>query len=97
LRQRNEPTPLFLYIAEMFDRLRKSDDENYASSLSKVIISLVAMSILFGFGLATLLFRSQNHASPDAVLPALILSFAGLVAQFGMVRVLIRHMTQASD
>ena len=81
----------------MFDRLRKSDDENHASSLSKVIISLVAMSILFGFGLATLIFRLQNHARPDAVIPALILSFAGLVAQFGMVRFLIRHITQASD
>ena len=55
------------------------------------------MSILFGFGLATLIFRLQSHGRPDAVIPALVLSFAGLVVQFGMVRFLIRHLTQASD
>jgi len=76
---------------------RKSDHEKPASSLSMVIVSLVALSILFGFGLATLVFRLQSHARPDAVIPALVLSFAGVVVQFGMVRFLIRHLTHASD
>ena len=76
---------------------RKSTDHNPGSSLSKVIVSLVAMSILFGFGLATLIFRLQNHARPDAVIPALVLSLAGVVVQFGMVHFLIRHITEASD
>lgn len=62
-----------------------------------VIVSLVAMSILFGFGLATLVFRLQNHADTDAVLPGLILSFAGICAQFAMLRYLIRHRSQISD
>ena len=75
---------------------RPQSDENHASSLRKVIVTLVAMSILFGFGLATLIFRLQTHASPDAVISALVLSVAGLCAQFGMVRFLIRHITQAS-
>jgi len=93
LRQSNDAAPVFLYIAEMFDRTRKSDEANPGSSLSMVIVSLVAMSILFGFGLATLIFRLQSHARPDAVIPALVLSFAGLIMQFGMVRFLIRHLS----
>ncbi len=76
---------------------RPQSDEDHASSLSKVILSLVAMAVLFGFGLATLIFRLQTHSSPDAVIPALVLSFAVLCAQFGMVRFLIRHIAQASD
>jgi len=97
LTQRNDTGLSRVYFAGMFDRVRRSDDENHASLLSNVIISLVAMSILFGFGLATLIFRLQNHARPDAVIPALILSFAGLLAQFGMVRFLIRHLTETSE
>jgi len=97
LRKGNDPNAVLLYIAEMFDRSRKSDDANPGSSLGMVIVSLVAMSVLFGFGLATLLFRLQNHASPNAVIPALVLSFAGVVVQFGMVRFLIRHLTQAQQ
>ena len=85
-----------MYRAAMFEPLDKSED-NPASSLGLLIVSLVAMSILFGFGLATLIFRLQAHARPDAVIPALVLSFAGLCAQFGMVRFLIRHLTQASQ
>ena len=85
------------YIAKMFDRPRKSDDANPASSLGMVIVSLVALSILFGFGLATLIFRLQSHARPDAVIPALVLSFAGLVVQLGMVRFLIRHFAQSQE
>ena len=92
-----EPFALRLYIAKMFDRPRKSDDEKPGSSLSMVIVSLVAMSVLFGFGLATLIFRLQTHARPDAVIPALLLSFAGVVVQFGMVRFLIRHLTQSLE
>ncbi len=80
----------------MFDSLPKSDD-NPASSLGLLIVSLVAMSILFGFGLATLIFRLQTHTRPDAVIPALVLSCAGLCVQFGMVRFLIRHLTQAPN
>jgi len=76
---------------------RPTSDDNHASSLRKVIVTLVAMAILFGFGLATLIFRLQMHARPDAVIPALVLSFAGLCAQFAMVRFLIRHITQASE
>ena len=76
---------------------RPQSDEDHTSSLSKVILSLVAMAVLFGFGLATLIFRLQTHSSPDAVIPALVLSFAVLCAQFGMVRFLIRHIAQASD
>jgi len=76
---------------------RKSADENPGSSLSLVIVWLVAMSILFGFGLATLIFRLQTHTPPTAIIPALVLSFAGLCAQFTMARFLIRHLTQASD
>ena len=85
-----------MYRAAMFEPLHKSDD-NSASSLSMVIVSLVAMSILFGFGLATLVFRLQTHSRPDAVIPALVLSFAGLCAQFGMVRFLIRRLNQESE
>lgn len=81
----------------MLGFFRPKSDENHASSLSKVIISLVAMAVLFGFGLATLIFRLQTHSSPSAVIPALVLSFAVLCGQFGMVRFLIRHITQASD
>ena len=59
-----------------------------------VMVSLVAMSILFGFGLATLVFRLQGHRSPDAILPGLILSFFGMIIQFGVLRLLLRHRTQ---
>jgi hypothetical protein len=82
----------------MFDRPRGSSDHSQPHSLfNPVIVSLVVLSILFGFGLATLVFRLQNHASPDAVLPGLILSFAGVCVQFGMLRFLIRYRTQSSD
>jgi hypothetical protein len=37
------------------------------------------------------------HARPDAVIPALLLSFGGLCVQFGMVRFLIRHLAQVSE
>jgi len=76
---------------------RPSADENPGSSLSMVIVTLVAMSILFGFGLATLVFRLQTHSSPQGVLPPLVLSLAGLCAQCTMVRFLIRRVTQASE
>ena len=76
---------------------RKSADENPSSSLSYVIVFLIAMSILFGFGLATLIFRLQTHTRPDTIIPALILSFAGVCVQFAMARFLIRHITQPSD
>jgi hypothetical protein len=76
---------------------RKSADDNPGSSLNLVVVFLVAMSILFGFGLATLIFRLQTHTRPDAILPALILSFAGVCVQFGMVRFLVRHITQTSE
>lgn len=76
---------------------RKSDDPKPHHLFSPVIVSLVAMSILFGFGLATLVFRLQNHADTDAVLPGLILSFAGVCAQFAMLRYLLRHRTQPTD
>ena len=85
-----------MYCAAMFESLRKSDD-NPASSLGMLIVTMVAMSILFGFGLATLIFRLQTHTHPDTVIPALVLSFTGLCAQFGMVRFLIRHLTQVSE
>jgi hypothetical protein len=58
----------------MFESLRKSDD-NPASTLGPLIVSLVAMSVI----------------------PALVLSFAVLCAQFGMVRFLIRHLNQAAE
>ena len=76
---------------------RKSADDNPGSSLNLVVFWLVAMSILFGFGLATLIFRLQTHTRPDAIIPALVLSFAGVCVQFGMVRFLIRHITQAQE
>ncbi|HEY3626018.1 MAG TPA: hypothetical protein VGL00_07030 [Terracidiphilus sp.] len=76
---------------------RKSADENPGSSLHLVIGWLVAMSILFGFGLATLIFRLQTHTRPDAIIPALLLSLAGLCVQFGMARFLIRHITQTQE
>ena len=96
LTQSNDPVAISRYRVRMFESLRKSDD-NPASSLGLLIVSLVAMSILFGFGLATLIFRLQMHARPDDVIPALVLSFGGLCAQFGMVRLLIRHLSQASE
>lgn len=80
----------------MFRFLRKSDD-NPASALGPLIVSLVAMSILFGFGLATFIFRLQMHVRPDAVIPALAISFTCLCAQFAMVRFLLRHLAQASQ
>ena len=86
-----------LYIAAMFRVSRRSDDDNPANSLGKVVVSLVVMSILFGFGLATLIFRLQVHSRPDAVIPALVLSFAGVAAQFSMVRFLIRRLKEASE
>jgi hypothetical protein len=81
----------------MFERSRQSGDRKPGSLFNPLIVSLVAMSILFGFGLATLVFRLQNHASLDAVLPGLVLSFAGVCVQFAMLRFLIRHRTQPSD
>jgi hypothetical protein len=80
----------------MFEFRRKSDD-NPASSLGPLILSMVVMAILFGFGLAAFIFRIQTHTRPDAVIPAVVLSFTGLCAQFGMVRFVIRHLTQASE
>ena len=85
-----------MYRAVMFEFLRKSDD-NPASALGPLIISMVVMAILFGFGLATFIFRLQTHTHSDAVIPAVALSFAGLCGQFLMVRFLIRHLTQASE
>jgi len=82
----------------MFQRPRQSGDHVSESSVNWVIVSLVAMAFLFGFGLATLISRLQDHARPDAIIPALILSFAGMCVQFGMLRFLIRHRAQqASD
>lgn len=86
-----------LYIPYMLGFLRSESEENHASSLGKVIVTLVLMSALFGFGLATLIFRLQTHSSPTGVIPALVLSFIGLCAQFGMVRLLIRHITQTQE
>jgi hypothetical protein len=81
----------------MLGPLSKSGDRKPDSLFNPVIVSLVGMSILFGFGLATLVFHLEHHASPDGVLPGLILSFAGICVQFGMLRLLIRHRTQPSD
>ena len=94
---RNHAAFCRFYTSHMLGFSRPQSDEDHTSSLSKVILSLVAMAVLFGFGLATLIFRLQTHSSPDAVIPALVLSFAVLCAQFGMVRFLIRHIAQASD
>ena len=76
---------------------RKSGDRKHDSLFNPVIVSLVAMSILFGFGLAALVFRLETHGRTDAILPGLILSFAGICVQFAMLRSLIRHRTQPSD
>ena len=76
---------------------RPSADENPKSSLNWVILSLVALAFLSGFGVATLITRLQDHARPDAIIPAVILSFAGMCIQFGMVRFLLRHRVQARD
>ena len=81
----------------MFQRSRQSGHEVSHSSLSWVILSLVAMAFLSGFGVAMLITRLQDHARPDAIIPALILSIGGMCIQFAMVRFLIRHRTQASD
>ena len=94
---RNHPAYPRFYSGYMLGFLRPQSEENHASSLRNLIISIVVMAILFGFGLATLIFRLQTHASPDAVLPALALSFAVLCGQFAMVRFLIRHITEASN
>ena len=80
----------------MLEFLRKSDD-NPASSLGPLILSMVVMAILFGFGLATFIFRLQTHTHSDAVIPAVVLSLVGLCGQFGMVRFVIRHLTRASE
>jgi hypothetical protein len=81
----------------MFERTPQSGDEKPASLFNPLIVSLVAMSILFGFGLATVAFRLENHASADGVLPGLVLSAAGVCVQFMMLRHLIRHRTQPSE
>ena len=81
----------------MFGPISKNSDRKPDSLFNPVIVSLVGMSILFGFGLATLVFHIKNHASPDGVLPGLILSFAGVCIQFGMLRFLIRHRTLPAD
>jgi hypothetical protein len=96
LTPRNDLTDKPKYRAVMFEFLRKSDD-NPASSLGPLIISMVVMAILFGFGLATFIFRLQTHTHADAVIPAVVLSLAGLCLQFGTVRFLIRHLTQVSE
>ncbi len=92
-----EPGAIRLYSTAMFERSPKSGDEKPGSLFNPLMISLVAMSILFGFGLATLVFRIETHGSTDAVLSGLILSFAGVCVQFAMLRFLIRHRTQPSD
>ena len=97
MRQSKEPGAVRVYIAEMFQRPRQSGSDVSHSSLSWVILSLVAMAFLSGFGLATLITRLQDHARPDAIIPALILSFGGMCVQFVMVRFLIRQRVQASD
>jgi len=81
----------------MFERSPQSGNGKPTSLFNPLMVSLVAMSILFGFGLATLVFHIENHSSPDGVLPGLILSFAGVCVQFGMLRFLIRRRTEASD
>ena len=82
----------------MFDLPRNSKSEPKPHSLfNPLIVSLIVMSILFGFGLATLFFRLETHDSPDRILPGLILSFAGVCVQFGMLRFLIRHRTQPQE
>lgn len=91
---RNHPAHLRLYTSYMLGFPRSQSSENHASSLRNLIVSIVVMAVLFGFGLATLIFRLETHASPEAVLPALALSFAVLCGQFAMVRFLIRHITQ---
>ena len=86
-----------LYIAEMFQRPRQSGNDKPDSTLGWVILSLVAMAFLSGFGLAMLITRLQDHARPDALIPALVLSFGGMCVQFAMLRFLIRHRLPASD
>ena len=76
---------------------KSSDDPKPHSLFNPVIVSLIVMSILFGFGLATLAFRLETGASPDRILPGLVLSFSGVCVQFGMLRFLIRHRTQPQD
>ncbi len=81
----------------MMGPFSKSGERNPDSLFNPLIISLVAMSILFGFGLAALVFRLETHGSFNAIIPGLILSFAGVCVQFGMLRFLIRHRTQPTD
>lgn len=73
---------------------RKPTADKPHSLFNPLIVSLVAMSVLFGFGLASLAYHLENHTSPNAVLPGLILSFAGVCVQFAVLRFLIRHRTQ---
>lgn len=81
----------------MFQRSPQSPNAKSHSLFNPLMFSLVGMSVLFGFGLATLVFHLENHSSPSGVLPGLILSFAGVCVQFAMLRYLIRHRTQQTD
>jgi hypothetical protein len=81
----------------MFQRSPQAANAKPHSLFNPLMVSLVAMSAMFGFGLATLVFHIKNHSSPDAVFPGLILSFAGVCVQFGMLRFLIRHRIQPSE
>jgi hypothetical protein len=97
LRKSNDPAAPHIIYSVMLRLSHKSDTPKPHALFNPLIVSLVAMSILFGFGLATLVFRLQNHASPEAVLPGLVLSFAGVCAQFAMLRYFIRHRTQPQE
>ena len=81
----------------MFPPRRQLEDRQPDYSLILVIVSLVAMSFLLGFGAATLVFRIEGHGNPDAVLPGVILSLFGVIVQYSILRLLIRHRIQTSN
>ena len=81
----------------MFNVPRNRETDRPDNPLGMLIVSLVAMAFLFGFGVATLVFRLEGHGRPDAVIPALILSFTGVIVQFGILRTAIRRLEQGID
>ena len=76
----------------MFRTLPTPEDEAPARNLVLVIVSLVMMSILFGFSAADLGYRLRHHGNLDGSLTTLFISVCGMFLQCVVLRKALRRL-----
>ena len=91
----NDPVAISRYRVRMFESLRKSDDNPASSSAAHRLagrdVRFCSVSVCHAY------LPPADARSPRRRRSGPCLSFGGLCAQFGMVRLLIRHLSQASE